>query len=199
VIETLHDDEWVSLRRIVARELGIHGYVYSHETRCAGRIAVVMPFRMRETGLLVDDDVPEVVLEVLLREEVTPCWHTTEPQLSGITGGWEDGDDLGCLFTAIRELWEEAGYRVHPKDMVDLGTCRGTKSTDTVYFLWGVDLTDVEKTGDGSGDGSELEARATNRWVLHTDVIEAVDPTAHVARNRLMAWLVREFAGDDES
>jgi len=62
-----------------------------------------------------------------------------------------------------------------------------------------VDLTDVEKTGAGSGDGSELESRATNRWVLHTDVIGAVDPTAHVARNRLMARLVREFAGDDES
>lgn len=193
MIETLHDDEWVSLRRIVARELGIHGYVYSHESRCAGRIVVVMPFRTRETGELDEEGLPEVVLEVLLREEVTPCWHTTEPQLSSITGGWEDGDALDCRDTAAHELREEAGYDVQLAKFIDLGTCRGTKSTDTVYFLWGVDLTDVEQTGDGSGDGSELEAQATNRWVPHTGVVDAVDPVAHVAHNRLMAWMMDAY------
>lgn len=187
-IETLYDNEWVSLRRITLpgeADDGVNGYVYSHETRCAGRIVSVLPYLITLPGL-----------RFLLREEITPCWGSiTEPQLSTITGGWDEGDDLTCFMTAQRELWEEAGYRVKLEDLVYLGGVRGTKSTDTQYHLFTVDLTGVEQTGDGEGDGSELEAVASNRWVdPKTLAAEALDPMAYVAMVKLNAWRLKGLA-----
>lgn len=181
-IETLYDNEWVSLRQIRHPESAINGYVYSHESRCAGRIVSVLPYRRTGTSEAV---------EVLLRDEITPCWHTVEPQLSTITGGWEPHDDLECRETARRELYEEAGYAASIDELINLGACRGTKSTDTMYWLWGVDLTGREKTGTGEGDGSEIERAASCRWVSPEELIgQAVDPLAHVLWTRLdWSWL----------
>ena len=152
-VETLMENEWLSLKKMVYTDANIQGYVYSHETACKGKKIAIMPFRISEGK--------ESPIEVLLREEVTPCWHATKPFLSSITGGCEEG--ATPEEDAVRELLEEAGYEVGVEDLISLGTSFGTKSTDTVYYLYTVDLTG--KTGSKAvGDGSKLEAEARCLW-----------------------------------
>lgn len=210
-INTLFDNEWISVREIKLPDFGIDGYAYAHESSCAGRKVVVLPFRagvfnpesdvfLPLQGYGTDlVEVPEFVLEVLLRSEVVPCWHTREPQVCSLTGGWENGDDAACLFTALRKLYEESGYRAHPQDMISLGTAHGTKSLDTTYYLYAVDLTNAEPEGDGRGGGSPLEATASCRWVRDDTVLSCGDPHVHVAYNRLISWLMQQVAQDIKS
>jgi 8-oxo-dGTP pyrophosphatase MutT (NUDIX family) len=151
-IKSIHEGEWVSLREVVAPDMGINGYQYLHETRCNGSIVVVLPYR-KTWGAPV---------QYLLRSEVTPCWDVSNQSLSGLTGGVDEGHTP--LQTAKIELLEEAGYEAEEEDFITLGTCRGTKSTDTIYHIFAIDLSEVEKTGEAEGDGSQLEAEATCIW-----------------------------------
>jgi ADP-ribose pyrophosphatase YjhB (NUDIX family) len=152
-VETLCENEWVSLKKMVYTDVGINGYTYSHETACKGKKVAIMPFRM----------VPESLnpVEILLREEVTPCWHPTKQMLSSITGGCEDNSTPEQ--DAVRELSEEAGYDISVEELISLGTMFSIKSADTVYHLYTVDLTGKDM-GEASGDGSELESRACCVW-----------------------------------
>jgi len=166
---TLFSNDWVALKEVKNPDEGVNGYVYLHESRCDGKIIVLLPFRRTK---------PKT--EYLLRKEVTPCWSMKQV-ISSITGGYEKSE--GIKGTAVMELEEEAGYEVKEKDLIPLGTCRGTKSCDTVYHLFAVDLTDKEKTTDAKGDGSELEAKAECVW--RTNLDECEDPMAYVAYTRL--------------
>lgn len=146
----LHDTPWLQLVELRAPDRGIHGYLISHESRCNGKIVAVLPERITQGGY-----------EFLLRHEVCPPWGL-DPTACAITGGM-DHEGEGPEETAIRELYEEAGYRVTADQLSSLGTCRGTKSTDTLYHLFTVDLTGVEQE-KAPGDGSQLEAEAWCEW-----------------------------------
>lgn len=174
--ELLHANEWVSLRKVVAPDLGISGYVYSHETRCGGRIVAVLPFRITPAGL-----------QVMVKCEVTPCWSVDEPIPSALTGGWEGGDPAE---DAVRELWEEAGYEATTDELLRLGSCRGTKSTDTVYDLYAVDVTRKVQQ-EAPGDGTRLESEAETRWLDDDDVNIISDPVVALVYLRLRAGLRR--------
>lgn len=187
--EVLYENEWVSLRRVVEPERGIGGYVYSHETRCGGRILAVLPFRFGPAGL-----------EVMVKCEVTPCWSVDEPIPSALTGGWEGGD---ITEDAVRELWEEAGYQATPGELIRLGMCRGTKSTDTVYELFAVDVS-RKVQHEAPGDGTRLESEAETAWLTGDEVHVVSDPTVAVmylrlraALGRLVAAIDREGGSDD--
>jgi hypothetical protein len=191
MIEELYSNEWVSLRRIVEPSLGINGYVYSHETRCSGKIVVVLPYRIMSdvnANVNIDDIVAgdSLHIEFLLRDEITPCWSVDVSQLSAITGSWEDTDDPLCRSAAVRELWEESGYLIADSEMISLGKSFASKSSDTVYYLYTVNLHGLKPTGDGRGDGSELEARASCRWMREDELFDLLDPQVHLAHNRLM-------------
>jgi len=168
-VETLHDNEWLSLKKLVYPERHVDGYVYSHETRCNGKIISILPFR-REEG----------IIQYLLRDEVTPCWEIEKSVVSSITGGYEK--EKGVKGTVVLELKEEAGYTVKEDELISLGTCRGTKSTDSVYHLFSVDLTG-KKQREAKGDGSVLEAKAKCFWSL--DLGQCEDPFAFVSYYRL--------------
>jgi len=167
-IEVLCGNDWLSLCKMTDPERGVDGYVFSHETRCDGNIVSILPFRL-EGGRR----------EVLLREEVTPCW-SDKAVIGSITGGVDAGD--GPLETAVRELAEEAGYEVTPREMLPLGTTFGVKSSDTTYHLFAVDLT-WKKKGVARGDGSALESQARCVWTR--DVSRAVDPLVAASFIRL--------------
>lgn len=166
--ELLFDNPWISLRKIT-HEKSEHGYVYSHEARCHGMIVSVLPFRKLGRR---SSECPGS-LEFLLRSEVTPSWGVL-PILSTITGGvecpfpWED---------AVRELKEEAGYEPPNGKFISLGECRGSKSSDSRYYLFAVDLTDTIQ-GKATGDGSGLETDGTVQWVTERKIAECVDPLA---------------------
>jgi 8-oxo-dGTP pyrophosphatase MutT (NUDIX family) len=172
-VETLHENEWLSLKKMVYPEANINGYVYSHETRCKGNVVSVLPIRLNPKA-------PRG-LEILVRKEVTPCWHPTKPMISSITGGCEDGSTPAG--DTCRELEEEAGYKVTPDMLISLGTIFGTKSTDTIYHLYTVDLTGIPQEGEGAGDGSELEALATCEW--SSGPMGAQDPFVYAIWTRM--------------
>lgn len=160
-------NEWLELRTIENSSKGVDGYTYYREVRCKGKIVSVLPFKHLNNGSI----------EYLLRNEVTPCWGM-EPQLSSFTGGVEKDDPRE---DAVRELYEEAGFTVEDTALIDLGTCRGPKCGDTVYYLYAIDVTGLTAE-KAKGDGSELEAAATNVWRLQ---IEAQDPLVYALSMRL--------------
>jgi len=175
-VELLCDNEWLQLKNMVDKENDINGYVFSHEIRCNGKIVAIMPY-CKNRGLM-------------LRSEVTPCWHPTEEQLSSITGGVDTGNTVEE--TAIHELKEEANIDATEGDLINLGECRGTKSTDTVYHLFGIDVTGVEDIGKGEGDGSALEAKAHCLFVPAVEAYTAVDPIVGMLYLRLQEELDKQ-------
>ena len=161
----LYKTDWVSLRRMIDPDNGVDGYDYLHEDRCSGQIVVILPYRTNSVG----------GREYLLRNEITPCWGM-KSSISSITGGVERNR---VIDTVLMELREEAGYEAKPSELIFLDQCHGTKSSDTMYFIYAIDLTKKEKTTDASGDGSELESKADCVWSSTID--GAVDPFVYVA------------------
>ncbi len=173
-ITTLYHNPWISLKELRSPERGAAGYVFSHETRCQGRIVALLPFRYAGGEF-----------EFLIRREVTPCWGM-EPTLSAITGGYEGGD---IVDDAIRELAEESGYTITRKDLVWLGESYASKSSDTVYSLFTVNLSGFEQ-GEATGDGSGLEDAGDAVWLTDADLSEIRDPQVPLMYMRLMHHLL---------
>lgn len=169
MIETLHSNDWLSLRVVRAPERGINGYVFSHESRCQGRIVAVLPYADTPTGR-----------RYLVRSEVTPCW-SLDHQMSAITGAYEGGD---IEDDAVRELEEEAGYTIDRGDLIPLGESYASKSADTVYSLFAVDVTEKAQ-GHAYGDGSRLEAEGSTVWLSEVEVCSVRDPQVAVMVLRL--------------
>lgn len=166
-IKEIFHNEWLSLMEIVVPEEDVNGYVYSHETRCDGKIIVVLPFRKNGDKL-----------EFGLRKEVTPCW-SLKPEISSLTGGYEGGDPRD---TAILELKEEAGFEAKHDELIDLGTSYVSKSSDTVYYLYAIDVTD-KKSGEATGDGTKQDAEGTIEWFERP---QSDDPQVAVIYLRLL-------------
>ncbi len=169
-IETVYSNKFVEVQKIIDPENGVNGYFYLHETLGDGVISI-LPFKKEKNQV-----------QFLLRKEITPCWSMSY-SISTITG---KHDQKTPVLTAVKELKEEAGYEVLSKDMINLGTCRGTKSCDTIFYLFSVDLTD-NKEGKATTDGSELEKNATCIW--NSDVSKSIDPLSYVSYYRLMKRL----------
>jgi 8-oxo-dGTP pyrophosphatase MutT (NUDIX family) len=165
----LHHNGWVSLREVRNPSVGVNGYVYSHETRCQGRIVAILPYRDTAHGR-----------EFLVKSEMTPCWGFDQV-LSAITGGYEGGD---IEDDAVREMLEETGYGITRDELIPLGTCYASKSADTVYSLFSVDLTGREP-GEAIGDGSRVEAESAAVWLDLDDLARVQDAQVAVMWLRL--------------
>lgn len=174
MIQVISKNEWVSLNKIIAPEKGCNGYYYLHEERCSGKIVSILPFRRINNSNK---------LEFLLRHEITPCWNINTPTISSITGGVDKGHTINQ--TVLIELEEEAGYKVKESELIPIGECFGTKSSDTIYYIFSVDLTGKVQNKT-LGDGSELEAKAHCEW--HTSIMKAEDPLVYTA----YMWLLGE-------
>jgi hypothetical protein len=79
-------------------------------------------------------------------------------------------------------LQEEAGYSVTLEDLVFLGTIRSSKSSDTINFLFTVDLTDRIRT-EADGDGTDLEEYGTCHWA--SNVHDSDGPLPYVMKMRM--------------
>lgn len=197
--EELYHNDWISLRIVKAPEQGVKGYVYSTETRCQGQIISILPYRKAKGGeprkvsmqYQPDGSILEFHYEYLLKSEVTPCWSVRSriltPKISTITGGVENAN---ALDSAINELKEETGYKANKKDLIFLRMCYASKSSDTIYYLYSIDLTG-KRQGKATGDGSVLEAQSTSKWLLEKDILDCYDPLASVNLLRLKEYLKR--------
>lgn len=181
-VETLHENPWLSLRVVRAPEAGVKGYVYSHESRCAGRIVAVLPYRMVKSPSGPLDS--SARMEYLVKSEMTPCWDLNQV-LSAITGGYEGGD---IEDDAVREMLEETGYAITRNELVPLGECYASKSSDTVYSLFSVDLTD-RVPDEAIGDGTRVEAESAAVWLPATQLVPVKDSQVHVMYVRLFVRL----------
>lgn len=158
----LYHNRWVSLRQI-------NNYVYSHETRSSGQNVAV---------LIYDDSRKQDC--ILGRFELCPA-HFDGFELCSFTGGVEKGDPAG---TAIHEIKEEAGYVAKKDELRYLGTCRPSKSADTLVHLFSWDA-QGKTPGEIVGDGSAGEVGAFTKWVNANQAFECKDP--------LMATLLGRF------
>jgi 8-oxo-dGTP pyrophosphatase MutT (NUDIX family) len=165
----LCENEWLSLYLVRKPAAGVNGYVYSHETRCGGRIVAVLPYA----------DTPEG-RRYLVKSEMTPCW-SFDQVLSAITGGYEGGD---IEDDAVREMLEETGYTIGREELIPLGWSYASKSADTVYSLFSVDLTGREP-GEAIGDGSRVEAESKAVWLAADELANIADPQVSVMYLRL--------------
>lgn len=172
--KTLYKNKWVSLMEVVETDKGVNGYVYSHETRCNGEIIAILPYHNEYIGQY----------KYLLKNEVTPCW-SLEKRLSAITGGWEGGD---IRSDAIRELYEETGYKIEKSDLINLGASYASKSSDTVYSLFSCDLS-FRQRDIAPGDGSIIEHKSEAIWVKPNKLLDILDPQVSVMYLRLKKYL----------
>lgn len=157
------NNEWLELRELP------NGYTYSHEVRCQGKIVLILPYRrLGKDGW-----------EFLVRNETTPCWSDSAT-LSAMTGGVESTD---IREDALRELKEEAGYTATKDQLVFLGNCRASKSSDTIYILYAIDLAGMEPE-EALGDGSAND-QAPAVWLSGPGMRELVDPQGITAYARL--------------
>ena len=177
---SLYATDWVELRRIRAPELKINGYDFIHEKRCQGNIVAFLPFEKANNEF-----------KFLLRKEAVPCWELDRPLLCSFTGGVDK--DLTPYKCFIKELEEEAGYIVDVQEenrVYDLGVSFSTKSSDSTYWLYAVDITNFpeEKIRDLYVE-TELEQASTNEWIDANKIHEAQDPFVSQIVIRLLAQL----------
>ena len=154
----IYNNKWLQLK-------DNNGYIYSHEIRCNGCIVVVLPFHK----------VGDNQWAFLVRDETTPCWGVG-PTRSAITGGCESLDPSE---DAARELKEEAGFSVLREQLILLGKCRASKSSDTYYYLYAVDVTDMTQE-EALGDGSNND-QAPCVWITGDELLNLEDAQAITA------------------
>lgn len=173
--KTLHKGKFVELK---LRETDEYKYEYLHESRCGGTIVAVLPVKFDENGM-----------NMMVRYEFTPCWGDGL-HVSSITGGFEKDKHDTIIDTVIEELREEAGIKLNNELKIkSLGTCRGTKSSDTLYHLYLVDLSDDSawEEVEIETDGSALEGKAHNEWITNSEDTlfdDGVDPLLYVMYTR---------------
>lgn len=108
-------------------------------------------------------------LSIMGRYEICPA-HGDGLALTAIAGGIEPGDTP--LKTAIKEAYEEAGYRLYPDGFVDLGSCRLSTNQDTIVYLFAADVTNRIRF-DAPGDGTRGEQGAYCDWITPTEAIQS--------------------------
>lgn len=165
-------NEWVSLNIIKDPSRKIGGYVYSSEVRCNGNIVSFLPYRYSEKNKL----------EFLFRCEATPCWDLDKICVSSFTGGVDTGDSIQK--TVLKELREESGFEIQNKDLIDLGQTYGSKSSDTIYHLFSMDLSNLKQTKELEVE-SELEKTSFCKWYKYDDIYTE-DPLAYSILFRFM-------------
>ena len=158
-------DKWVELYKFDDY------YTYSHEIRCEGKIVAVLPYRKTKDGSY----------EYLSRVEATPCWDGYTPIPSSLTGGVDVGHTPE--FTAVKELREESGYIVEESNILFLGKSYGIKSSDTIYYLFAVEIFDDTKKVEAEDAGER--GVDVCQWITENKVFYIMDPFFHVMVNKL--------------
>lgn len=175
IIKSLFDNKWVS---IVEKTMDDGSkYVYSTSVWCGSEGVSILPYRKVAGGF-----------EFLGRFEVCPA-HSDKTELCSITGGM-DKEGESPVFTAMRELIEEGGYKVPIENIVLLGTVRPSKSSDSTTHLFAVNVDAGHEVVTATGDGTLGEEGAYCAWVSLQDVIAAKDPLLHANAIRLIAQVL---------
>ena len=150
----LYQGEWV---QVILRD---GWYEFAKAVSSQG-VCYILPYRTNGNNF-----------EILGRYENTPA-HEDGIQLTSITGGLPV--DMTVAEAAAREMYEEAGYMVKPDELTSLGTVRLSKMTDTIAYMFAIDVTNKERR-EAPGDGTKGEADAYCDWVTMKEALLCKDP-----------------------
>lgn len=148
----LYQDEIISVRETVKEN---SAYIYTHEEISGGIRILVLPFRKKRGGR-----------QFLLRREFIPCWDS-HTDVCGISSKVIDENPEQ---TAANEVKKDAGYEVKVSELIQLGVVSASKSSDTTYYLYGVDLSkkDIEQ--------EKLEVKEDiSFWGDEDDIMDSID------------------------
>ena len=169
---SLQATNWVELRKLTVPDKHINGYDFLHEKRCDGNIVAFLPFKKKVINSM------DTEIEFLLRVEAVPCWELDTPIKCSFTGGCDA--TITPRQTFIKELEEEAGYCIDLDEenrIIELGTSYSTKSSDSIYHLYAVNVTDFpEDKIKALFIESELEKASTNVWIKPEELADIKDP-----------------------
>lgn len=181
-VETLFDNEWVSVKMVDG------WYVFTTESRTQdSSLVAVVPFTLKEErafgGKTID--------KILGRYERNPA-HDDGMPLVCITGGVDHGDTPPEA--AVAELWEEGGFALEEKDLIELGTMRPLASSDATVYLYAVDVTGLEdiRNENPEGDGTIGEQDAYCDWIIEDDAVNCKSANMMAALLRLKYYLDEE-------
>lgn len=176
--QVLYDNKWCS---VVERELdnGIK-WVFGHHGWCNGEGVAIIPYR-RE---LTNPGWNYSEFRFLAHMEICAA-HSGEHGMYAVAGGRDKAGEP-VITTAVRELKEETGYIASEQDMEFLGTCYPSKGTDTLMYLYAVDVTDLELTKP-EGDGTLTEELAYCEWVKASELASKGEPILVTLMTRLVA------------
>lgn len=104
-------------------------------------------------------------------EEVPP--HKDGIKLVSLTGGIEDGEKPADA--VLRELKEESGISVKKDKLIDLGTIRPSKGTNSTGYLYAVEVKEKKGKFSGKGDGTEHEKKAYCKFVPLKEALNSKD------------------------
>lgn len=150
----LYSGKWLS---VIERD---GWYVFSREATSKGVVYILVLDKSKDKPILG-------------RFEICPAHSDIVQILTSITGGINIKRDP--LSTAVEEIYEEAGYKVNPEQVRSLGKVNLTKSTDTIGYLYAVNVAGL-KRGKSPGDGSFGEIGSYCDWVSVDEAIECKCP-----------------------
>lgn len=167
-VKTLWGNQWLEVRT------KDDWYTYTHSPVGDGTGVAILGFRNRNNKI-----------EYLGRFEDCPA-HGDGIQLCSLTGMCDvEGEDR--VSTALRELKEESGYVVTDSARVlELGSVRPSKASDSEVFLFAVEIEDTDEIVDIEGDGTKGEENAYAKWVSAEELAFSKDPIVSTLILRLI-------------
>lgn len=163
-VETLFENKWVT---VLEKETEKNGnYTYTHKPWCNGVAVAILPYKQKS----VDD------ISILGRFEICPA-HSDDTELCSITGGFDNKEIFTIYECVLNELMEEGGYKAEVEHLINLGTVRPSKSSDTLMYLFAINIDQegIEEC-EATTDGTVGEIGAYCKWVDIEDAIECKDP-----------------------
>ena len=119
-----------------------------------GQVAV-LPYRIN----------PDDSWDILVRIEPMPARNFRKEYVA-LTGSMDEGEDP--VETALRELYEEAGYTAGRDKIKPLGDIYESKKFEDPLHAFAVDVTGLNAV-EPPGDGSKLETQSSAAWI--TEVV----------------------------
>jgi len=133
-------------------------------------------------------------LSILIRKEANPLFEE-KFIITAITGRRDEGESF--IDTAIRELEEEAGYKVDKNRFINVGNFikgKDNKNKDKMYL---VDISDIKKKKP-KGDGTSYEAKSNNFWIKADEIYQYIEEVECSYLLSLFAKLLGYFKTKEE-
>jgi len=176
---TSYKNQYLEIWKINDKAKEIKSHYYLHEKWCGGRQVALLPFRFGKNRRP----------EYLLIKEMVPAWRTDLTCMAAIIFGVDFYDTNN--WTGREELFAKTGfYASHGRRFKFLGSCHGSRRTDTQYDLYAFNVHGLIQEL-APGDGTPLGDMATLHWMVDSTIGMAVDPLVYILHYRTARYIRR--------